>query len=366
MLCTSTGTHSAVRVDEVDTTERTTAMFSTTSHAATNHATTSHAATSPTSRRRLGRAGFLLASGLAATTLALTPTATSVAADTPPAPQGQTTIAADVNVHSISHVAIDAGDTWADTTFRSTGKFATVSWSTQPPTTSGGRWSMPGAQPQALTGAKQNGTFRFGFSRDGLVPARTYHALIEVHGAPGQPSNQFVRTVTTKTRHIRVTPVRIDIVKDGDRGVRGRGELHFGVRAVEDGALPQSAGFWGAFTEEHKLRDGDSVTLDGKGHEYVTTTRHNLAIIQVQAYEDDRDLFGDPCGIASLGMPAKLLKKKPSQASNTCWESAYATAYVTLPTGRYEGVQVRTGVATPSGTSSVRISAGVRVEVWYS
>lgn len=337
----------------------------TATHTSATHTTATHTS-ARSARRRLGRAGLLLASGLAVTTLAVAPATTSVAAETPPAPQGQTSIAADVNVHSISHVAVDAGDTWADTTFRSTGKFATVSWSSQPPTKSGGRWSMPGAQPQALTGAKQNGTFRFGFSRDGLVPARTYHALIEVHGAPGQPSNQFVRTVTTKTRHIRVTPVRVQIIKDGDRGARGKGELHFGVRSVEDGALPKAAGFWGAFTEEYKLRDGDSITLDGKGHEYVTTTRHNLAIVQVQAYEDDRDLFGDPCGIASLGMPAKLLKKKPAQASNSCWESTFATAYVPLPTGRYEGTQVRTGVATSSGLSSVKISADVRVEIWYS
>ncbi|MCB1262086.1 MAG: hypothetical protein KDB33_17120 [Acidimicrobiales bacterium] len=290
-------------------------------------------------------------------------------ADTPPAPQQPKMELAQAepgkSPHKVSEFASSAGDTWMDVTFRSTAPKVVVQLSTAKPTIGAdGTPSLP-TNPQYLTGKAVGGgmdqlansapVYEYKLSREGLTPDTQHYLLVTLPGSGLQTPNYFQTSRATKRRFVKVTPLSVHVIDDADGAFRGAGELYFATRVAPDGdAL--GFGAWGSWTKELKLNSGASATLP-TGLWQVVQTKQSHAVIQMQGRELDGSYGACPWEAGGFA---------PTTASNSCWDFGVASAVVSGPTGRYQGVDTKVVDVKVGRDPSLKFDAKVRVETWYA
>ncbi len=314
-------------------------------------------------RRRAARATALLlaaAAGLGAI-------GSPASADTPPAPAPSLGIATPPPTRAPSkawgyHDSV--GDTWADVSFLSTAPKLILQVSDKQHTWVDGKATMGAVLPQLLFGTPVPGkpgdlatatTYRYTFTREGLLPGTPYYALITMPGGFNQVPSYGTTQFTTKRRYVRMVARKIHVSNDADHGLRGKGELFFGFRTPKDGH-PYGLEAFGSWTKEVTLGTGDDLDLTGKGYGDWKETRENTVHVQVQGIEDDRDPW-DALELTDLA--------KVKQETTVFGDYAYGEAIVALPTGRYEGVRSTIVHADVQRSPELVFQAEVQVDVWY-
>ena len=155
-----------------------------------------------------------------------------------------------------------------------------------------------------------------------------------------------------------MTVESVKVVKDGDTGIRGKGEVRFGARIAPD-ANPANASTWGSWSHEWddytKASNGDRVTFRTPLTHTISTTK-STAFVEVQGYENDVDTF-DNCAIEGGA-------KTGQQYSDKCFDAAVAQASLKLntkvgkTTTQYVTVQVYRSPA-------LTFTAVVKVQSWF-
>ena len=310
----------------------------------------------------------------------------AAAALTPPAPQSQ----GPANVsdkplvnsgHKISPKGRSVTSDSITLKWEATKQFVTMQTSRHEPVMTKSGWKFPGAPVQPVvvkgtplqkagSGSFTAGKSRFAFKKtvSGLAERTEYFTIVTVPVGPGYKPVGQAWSNTTKLKHstlaaqevrqVKMTVESVKIGKDGDTGIRGKGEVRFGVRVAPD-ANPQIASNWGNWSHEWndytKANNGDRVNFRTHLTHTISTTK-STAFVEVQGYENDVDAF-DNCAIE--GGP-----KTGQQYSDKCFDAAIAQASIKLntkpgkTTTQYVTAQVYRGPA-------LTFTAVVKVQSWF-
>jgi len=334
--------------------------------ALSNSTTAATTADNGTSRTR--RAGKIAAVALALSA-GLGTIAGPALAESPPAPKpqfGLTDKSPGVNNHQVWDIKTTEGDTWADVTFLADTPGVIVQVGPNKPSWTGDHYTMGAVSPRYLKGtpvaSNINGyslgtNYRFTLPIDGLTPSSYAYVLFTVNGTAQQKPNQDMTTIKTKTRHVRMTPVKIHVSDDADHGLRGKGEISFGFRVAPDaGSLAPS--IWGSSTSEVKLSSGADWTVP-LGHGDTVNTKKSTVYVQIQGRENDDDGAFDYCAVEGGTV-------SPLQQSDNCYDESYAEALVQLPVGRYAGMHSQMAKAVVSRSPNLVFQVDVKVDTWFS
>lgn len=287
----------------------------------------------------------------------------------------------------------NSGVTLTKTKQTSTSKSISLGWKTQrntvtlqtsqqsPIKDTSGRWSFGNTyvQPAVVKGktngpkqpSKSNGkhTYQFNQKLEGLNPGTVYYTLVNVPLAPGYKPVQLVFKTRTKvapnlplaapkTRKVRATVEKVKVISDGDSGIRGKGEVRFGIRLAPD-ANPLIASNWGDWSHRWddygKVSGGDTYTF-AKPLSHTITTMNNKAFVQLQGYENDIDP-GNYCAIE--GGPHTA-----SQGSDECFDTAVAEGSLTLSTKK-SGKTTQWVTVKVYRATHFTFEATVKVESWF-
>lgn len=241
----------------------------------------------------------------------------------------------------------------------------TLQTSTVQPVREQGSWVFPGApvQPVVVTGkplqadrgafAAGKPKYRFQVTVEGLAPDTGYYSVVRLPLSPAyKPVEQAFKTVTARkladrvTREVVIKVHKVHVIKDGDKGLRGRGEGSFSARVVPH-AKAQTESAWGGWQHYKKFTDGQ--TLDANFGDWVRTDSDTV-VVQIQGREDDDDAF-EFCPFGGGG-------HKPLQGSDKCRDTAFASAVVDV---RFPGRQQV--VARVKGDPALNFTADVEVQV---
>lgn len=276
-------------------------------------------------------------------------------ADAPPGP----------NTGRIFATAFESGDTWSDVTFRSNRATVIVQISTTKPHWEGDVLTMGAVSPVVLHGTPvpsapntiaTGPTYSYKVSPEGLTPATTYHVLASIPGSNGQKPAYGAAQFATKKRFVRMTPMATHVSNDSDKGANN-GEIHFGARVAPDGdSLGLS--WWGGWTKTYSVDSGDDIDLAKANIGHTVTTKAKTVTVQVQGIENDVQGWDWDCAIQGGEVG-------PRQYSDHCYDTAYAEAFATLPTTRYQGAHQQVVEAKVSRGPALEFQTKVLVETWY-
>ena len=308
------------------------------------------------------------------------------AAQTPPAPanNGPTSIGAKPLVNS-GHKLTPAGQTstWNSITlkWKATKRFVTLQTSTAEPVNTKQGWKFNGGPVQpvivkgtpvtkggnsTLSGGKP--TYVFNKTISGLDEHTQYYSVATVPLGTGYKPVQQAWGTTTKiknsslttpqVRKVRMTVGSVKVVKDADKGLRGKGEVRFGVRLAPE-ANPLIASDWGSWSHSWndytKADSGDTVKFRAPLVHEIATTKSS-AFVEVQGYENDVDAF-DNCAIQGGENTAK-------QYGDKCFDAAVAQASLKLKTKKH-GVSTQYVTAKVYRGPAPQFTAVGKVESWF-
>lgn len=265
--------------------------------------------------------------------------------------------------------------------WQATKQYTTLRTSTTKPVHTKTGWKFNGSPVQPVVvkgtpkhkGGKNNlssGKTTYSFSKTitGLHEHTGYYSVTTVPVGPGyKPVEQAWLTTTKlknsslatpKVRQVRMTVSSVKVTKDGDTGIRGKGEVRFGVR-VAPNANPLEASSWGSWSHNWddytKADSGDTVKFRNP-LTHTTTTTKSTAFVEVQGYENDIDAF-DNCAIEGGPTPAK-------QYSDKCFDAAVAQGSLKLTT-KNKGVTTQYVTAKVYRSPALQFTAVVKVESWF-
>ncbi len=218
----------------------------------------------------------------------------------------------------------------------------------------------------SLAGAKT--TYKFSKTVAGLKENTGYYSVVNVPVGGGYLPVQQAWHNTTKRRQldrtkaevrkVRMTVDSVKVTKDGDTGLRGKGEVRFGVRLAPD-ANPMVASNWGswshAWDDYTKASSGDTVKF-GKPLTHTITTSKSQAYVEIQGYENDVDPL-DYCAIEGGPTTAK-------QYSDKCFDAAVAQGSLKLVTKK-NGVSTQYVTVKVHRSPALQFTAVVKVESWF-
>ncbi len=215
-----------------------------------------------------------------------------------------------------------------------------------------------------LAGGAPN--YRFTHTVTGTQPSTVYSVLVSVPLSDAFLPVQRAWTTTTKappalppaqlkSHLVSVKVTQIKVIKDGDTGLRGKGEVSFGVRLAPDAdaTIPSN---WGDFTHGpdgyFKAKNGQTLNLtNALTHDIVTTK--NKALVEVQGLENDVDVFE---GFCPLGAWENVTAR---EFSDNCYDASVARALVSIPAKK--GSSKQTVTATVPGSPGLSFEAQVEV-----
>lgn len=312
--------------------------------------------------------------------------AATASAQTPPAPtsHGPSSVSTKPPVNS-GHLITPTGQSSTSDSitlkWKATKQFVTLQTSTTKPTHTKQGWKFPGqvVQPvvvkgtpltkggkNKLTGGKT--TYQFSKTITGLTERTGYYSVATLPLGPGyKPVGQAWLTKTTvkhtalttpRVRKVRMSVDAVKVVKDGDTGIRGKGEVRFGVRLAPD-ANPAVASDWGSWSHNWddytKASNGDTVKFRSPLVHEITTTKSS-AFVEVQGYENDVDAF-DNCAIQGGPDTAK-------QYSDKCFDAAVAQGSLKLKT-KSHGMTTQYVEARVYRGPALQFTAVVKVQSWF-
>lgn len=209
-------------------------------------------------------------------------------------------------------------------------------------------------------------TYKFSHTVTGTQPQTKYFVLVSVPLSSGFLPVQRAWSTTTEaapalppakrqTRIVTAKVTQIKVIKDGDTGIRGKGEVSFGVRLAPDAdkTIPSA---WGDFSHGpdgyFKAKDGQTIKLSNSLDHEITTTA-NKALVEVQGFENDVDVHENFCPQGSFAdAPAR-------EDSDNCYDAAVARVLVDLPGGNKSSKQTVT--AKVPGSPALSFEATVVV-----
>ena len=283
--------------------------------------------------------------------------------------------------HKINHRGQSSTSNSVTLKWEATKQYTTLQTSTTKPVKTKTGWKFNGGPVQpvivkgtpthqggkdTLTGGKT--TYSFSKTITGLKEHKGYYSVATVPVGPGyKPVQQAWLTVTkfkngslstTKVRQVRMTVGSVKVTKDADSGLRGKGEVRFGVRLAPD-ADPMKASNWGSWSHNWddytKAGTGDTVKFRNPLTHTITTTK-STAFVEVQGYENDIDAF-DYCAIEGGPDTAK-------QYSDKCFDAAVAQGSLKLTTKKH-GVTTQYVTAKVYRSPALQFTAVVKVESWF-
>lgn len=307
-------------------------------------------------------------------------------AQTPPAPtnHGPTSLSKKPLVNSGHKIQPKAQTSTSDSItlkWQATKQFTTLQTATSKPVHTKTGWKFNGGPVQPvivkgtpthkggkdkLTGGKA--TYSFSKTITGLQEHTGYYSVATVPTGPGyKPVQQAWLTstklkntslATPKVRMVRMTVDAVKVTKDGDTGIRGRGEVRFGVRLAPN-ADPNQASWWGSWSHKWddytKANNGDTVKFRNPLTHTISTTK-STAFVEVQGYENDVDPF-DNCAIEGGENTAK-------QYSDKCFDAAVAQGSLKLTTKK-NAVTTQYVTAKVYRGPALQFTAQVKVESWF-
>ncbi len=241
-----------------------------------------------------------------------------------------------------------------------------------------GLYSLPASSvPVKVTGTKIGSgkggelaggasSYRFSHTVTGTQPSTAYSVLVSVPLSDAYLPVQRAWTTTTKappalppaklkSHAVSVKVTQIKVIKDGDTGLRGKGEVSFGVRLAPDAnrKIPSN---WGDFTHGpdgwFKAKNGQTLNLtNALTHDIVTTK--NKALVEVQGLENDVDVLE---GFCPLGAWENVVAR---DFSDNCYDASVARALVNIPAKA--GSSKQTVTATVQGSPGLTFEAKVVV-----
>lgn len=283
--------------------------------------------------------------------------------------------------HKVTPVSVSTTASTISLRWEATKSFTTIQTSKKKPTFTKSGWKFPGApvQPAVVKGkaihkgdtaSLTSGKSRYSFNQSisGLAERTGYYTVVTVPVGPGyKPVQQawFNKTKlkntnlsAPKVRVVKMTVDSVKVIKDGDTGIRGKGEVRFGARLAPE-ANPLVASEWGNWSHNWndytKANNGDRVTFRTPLTHTINTTK-STAFVEVQGYENDVESW-DYCAIE--GGP-----KTAQQYSDKCFDAAVAVASLKLntkagkKTTQYVTAKVYRGPA-------LQFSATVKVQSWF-
>ena len=257
---------------------------------------------------------------------------------------------------------------------------ASLQLSQSKPIKKSGSWEFPGAlvasstvNGTALGGGKigslgsQNSNYKFNQKVSGLKPATKYYAVARL-SLPGgiKPVEQAWELKTslkpdidlpvqkTPTRVVTATVKKLHIIKDGDKGVKGKGEARFGIRLAPN-AKPSIPSLWGDWS--HSVYDYMKVTDNSTARlphpiSHTIQTKKDIAVVEIQGYENDV-WKAKNCPVEGGPQTGKAF-------SDNCWDAAVATFAVPLP--KSDGSSLQVVEAHTQRDPSLKFSAVVEVK----
>lgn len=280
---------------------------------------------------------------------------------TPAAPQGQAGQIATQLPVSIEGLSITRPGNGVEISFTANRPSVTVQISKMAPSLVGGSYLSSGQivslSGQLVSGAGSSAKRAFVFEAQGLDAATKYYGLISV---PGDTPVQKVVEFTTRRRKVQATFTQIVIVKDGDAGILGKGEIRFSFRMTAQNVNDSS--LWSSYLPETKYDDGDVVGISNGAHVAFVNSLgvdySNLRTVhlQVQAHENDHQAWQN-CPLE--GNAAAF------NASNSCWDSRYAELFVETPKINTGASQLVNFSMTSGGTDKLRFKVKGFIEVSY-
>lgn len=321
-----------------------------------------------------------------ACTIATLGTGSIAYAQTPPAPQSNGPASLSnkplvesghkITPKSQSSTASKVGLRW-----EATKSFVNMQTSTKKPTMTKTGWKFPGAPVQPVvvkgtplhkgnTASLHGGKSRYAFSKSisGLSERTGYYTVVTVPLGPGyKPVQQAWLTktklknanvTTPQLRKVQMTVESVKVTKDGDTGIRGKGEVRFGARIAPE-ANPLAASNWGNWSHNWndytKADSGDRVTFRTPLTHTITTSK-STAFVEVQGYENDVDSW-DYCAIE--GGPTT-----GQQYSDSCFDAALAQASIKLKTKKGK-ITTQYVTAKVYRSPALQFTATVKVQSWF-
>jgi hypothetical protein len=228
-----------------------------------------------------------------------------------------------------------------------------------------GRQGQAASTDQILTGVKVAGgsapRWRFSRTWTGLTPTTAYWTEARPSYAGMLPTAVARMIVTTKTKWVTATVTRIVVDNDADAGLRGKGELFFHLRVNKTLDLNEQ-GHWSQRSPWFSAGNGAALTDFGRGLVFGRAVTGAKALIMVQGVEDDTlPTTRKACHLELFAGNRRATVEDRS----LCYNAAYASALVTVPTHAFTGTHVQTTTAIIERGSTLRFTATLRIETRY-
>jgi hypothetical protein len=228
-----------------------------------------------------------------------------------------------------------------------------------------GRQGQTAATDQVLTGVKVSAgsapRWRFTRTWTGLTPKTAYWAEARPSYAAMLPTGAARMIVTTRTKLVTATVTRIVVDNDADAGLRGRGEMFFHLRVNKTLDLDEQ-GYWSQRSPWFKAGNGDVLTDFHRGLVFGREITGSKALVMVQGVEDDTlPTTRKACHLELFGGN----QRATVQDRSLCFNAAYASAQVSVPTHAFTGTHVQTATAIIERGSTLRFTVTLRVETRY-
>jgi hypothetical protein len=228
-----------------------------------------------------------------------------------------------------------------------------------------GRQGKAASTDQVLTGVKVAGgsapRWRFTRTWTGLTPKTAYWTEARAPYSSMLTTAVARMGVTTKTKWVTATVTRIVVHNDADAGLRGKGEMFFHLRVNKTLDLNEQ-GHWSQRSPWFSAGNGAVLTDFGRGLVFGRAVTGSTALIMVQGVEDDTlPTTRKACHLELFAGNRRATVEDKS----LCYNAAYASALVNVPTHAFTGTHVQTATAIIERGSTLRFTATLRIETRY-